>query len=103
MPSLQPLGNLNNVIGQIGPGVVANSATAQALPPATSVFPGPTLMLESATPSIRTGTMNVIGGSERQLSGLKPVVPLRKRGQSFRETKKITTSVDTEGRRHLNQ
>ncbi|KAG6574585.1 CAMKK/CAMKK-META protein kinase [Phytophthora cinnamomi] len=34
---------------------------------------------------------------------MKPIVPLRKRGQSFRETKKVVTTVDADGRRHLNQ
>jgi hypothetical protein len=43
------------------------------------------------------------GGGERQLTGMKPIVPLRKRGQSFRETKNIVRTVDADGRRHLNQ
>ncbi|KAJ8525240.1 hypothetical protein ON010_g15875 [Phytophthora cinnamomi] len=41
--------------------------------------------------------------TDRQLTGMKPIVPLRKRGQSFRETKKVVTTVDADGRRHLNQ
>ncbi|KAG3134134.1 hypothetical protein PI126_g18833 [Phytophthora idaei] len=40
---------------------------------------------------------------DKQLTGMKPIVPLRKRGQSFRETKKMITTVDSDGRRHLNQ
>ncbi|GLE02008.1 hypothetical protein PINS_up010846 [Pythium insidiosum] len=41
--------------------------------------------------------------SERNMSGLKPKVTLRKRGMSFRETKRINLAVDDQGRRHLNQ
>ncbi|KAL3659538.1 hypothetical protein V7S43_015526 [Phytophthora oleae] len=43
------------------------------------------------------------GSVDRQLTGMKPIVPLRKRGQSFRETKNMVTMVDADGRRHLNQ
>eukprot|EP00644_Phytophthora_capsici_P008250 jgi/Phyca11/547643/estExt2_Genewise1Plus.C_PHYCAscaffold_260039 len=43
------------------------------------------------------------GSVDRQLTGMKPIVPLRKRGQSFRETKNMITMVDADGRRHLNQ
>lgn len=90
-PSLLPnLTALGNVTAQIGPTVMINSV----------------VVAENAPPQIRTNKFTSTGGaggSERQLSGLKPIVPLRKRGQSFRETKQITTSVDAEGRRHLNQ
>ncbi|GMF44214.1 unnamed protein product [Phytophthora fragariaefolia] len=41
--------------------------------------------------------------ADKQLTGMKPIVPLRQRGKSFRETKKIITTVDADGRRHLNQ
>ncbi|KAF4040801.1 Protein kinase domain [Phytophthora infestans] len=43
------------------------------------------------------------GSADKQLTGMKPIVPLRKRGQSFRETKKMIATVDADGRRHLNQ
>lgn len=45
----------------------------------------------------------VRGGSMRRLSGLRPVVPLRKRGESFRQTRKVSTILDDSGRQHLNQ
>lgn len=41
--------------------------------------------------------------SARVMTGLKPHVPLRKRGMSFKETKRINLLVDDQGRRHLNQ
>ncbi|ETI47432.1 CAMKK/CAMKK-META protein kinase [Phytophthora nicotianae CJ01A1] len=43
------------------------------------------------------------GSADKQLTGMKPIVPLRKRGQSFRETKSMISTVDADGRRHLNQ
>ncbi|KAJ0411292.1 hypothetical protein ATCC90586_004208 [Pythium insidiosum] len=69
----------------------------------------------SASP--RDGDLRALGGSaapkvvhklktsesERNVSGLKPKVTLRKRGMSFRETKRISLLVDEHGRRHLNQ
>lgn len=91
-PSLLP--NLNafgNVTAQIGPAIMIDNGVI-----ADNVV----------TPQVRTTKFTSTGGgggSERQLGGLKPIMPLRKRGQSFRETKMITTSVDAEGRRHLNQ
>lgn len=62
----------------------------------------PPIVTVNVTSQIQPGTL-VVGGSERHLTGLKPIVPLRKRGQSFRETTKMTASIDAEGRRHLNQ
>lgn len=92
-PSLLPnLTSLDNVTAQIGPTIMVDNATL--------------VSENAAAPQIWTNTYTStggVGGSERQLTGLKPIVPLRKRGQSFRETRKIITSVDAEGRRHLNQ
>lgn len=81
---------LDNVTTQISPTIMINNVVVTG----------------NVVPQIRMNKFTSTGragGSERQLSGLKPIVPLRKRGQSFRETKQITTSVDAEGRRHLNQ
>ncbi|KAF1328036.1 Camkk/camkk-meta protein kinase, partial [Globisporangium splendens] len=73
-------------------------------PPGSYLFAPsmPPIVTDSVTAQIQPSTF-VTGDSERQLSGLKPIVPLRKRGQSFRETKSIISFVDSDGRRHLNQ
>lgn len=67
---------------------------------ASAALPGITLSVDRQS---SLSNKEVVGGSERQLSGLKPIVPLKKRGQSFRETKNILASVDSAGRKHLNQ
>lgn len=106
-PSLLPLATSNNVMGTINPSVIAESATAQAATGAVveSAHPrkGSIIIGGGVAAPVKPSGMVTTSSSERHLTGLKPIVPMRKRGQSFRETKSITTSVDSEGRRRLNQ
>jgi hypothetical protein len=89
--------------------VPTNSAAAKSDPaPEAEVVPGPppdppALVVVKPIIAPSRASMSMQGGGERQLTGMKPIVPLRKRGQSFRETKNIVRTVDADGRRHLNQ
>lgn len=79
-----------------------SSADAVVLPaPSPTVGTPP---VAASGPRVANGTTTaLVSTTGRQMSGMKPVVPLRKRGASFRETKSVVTMVDADGKRHLNQ
>ncbi|TMW56944.1 hypothetical protein Poli38472_002869 [Pythium oligandrum] len=62
-----------------------------------------TMTAPAVKPEVRPPLKLVASESARSMTGIKPIVPLRKRGKSFRETTKINLSVDAQGARHLNQ
>ncbi|DAZ99357.1 TPA: hypothetical protein N0F65_005208 [Lagenidium giganteum] len=73
-----------------------SSDAAGAVPPASNE--------DTGGPKPNTERMVLTGGgSERHLTGLRPKVPMRKRGLSFKETRKINTIYDNDGIKQVNQ
>ncbi|KAE9339819.1 hypothetical protein PF008_g11401 [Phytophthora fragariae] len=116
---------VEDISGSSEDGAITSPTQAFAVKTATDVIPAITMETSSVSaadtqtkpgqqsdppalvvvkPIIAPNRASMIQQStDKQLTGMKPIVPLRKRGQSFRETKKMVTTVDADGRRHLNQ
>ncbi|KAK1938018.1 Calcium/calmodulin-dependent protein kinase kinase 2 [Phytophthora citrophthora] len=97
-----------NVVGVVTPSVstakhdsnfTVSEAKVETKPPPDP----PALVVVKPFITPHRASLTQHGSMDRQLTGMKPIVPLRKRGQSFRETKNMVTMVDADGRRHLNQ
>jgi hypothetical protein len=73
------------------------SAKTMAVPPPTN--PKPSVGATGVKPLLKL----VASESARTMTGLKPHAPMRKRGMSFKETRRISIKVDENGFRHLNQ
>lgn len=104
LPAAATATRLDNAIAAIPVNVVvANSDTAAEVKMKPRLQPDPPALVVVKPIVAGRASLSLQGSTDRQLTGMKPIVPLRKRGQSFRETKNMITTVDADGRRRLNQ